>query len=295
MDSIRLKLVTMEPGRIQTRKNGIMLSWWGESKTFFPLTAVKKQSLIEVFAENILTICYFSGKGKKEKIVAVDAVYQKGWMGGGVVFETARLLGDEVKVPMVKDLSKIEMSLEPTPAPRRKVCIRVIEREGEKLFEAAGVFFDNLNADMDFVGGALYIYRDGELFDKTTYIEWYGTHGACPCFQGFRKPFEGDQSPRWAVSGVGPEDFKVGDKLVLEYCVPLDMPFDFGKRMRIDAGFLSAFIHSFDEKPSLTTKELETNMHKNVPSALADSLSAPVVRFRNIEPTTAKTSDVSTK
>jgi hypothetical protein len=111
------------------------------------------------------------------------------------------------------------------------------------------------------------------------YIAWYGTHGACPCFQGFSKPFEGQTSPTSEISGVSPEDFKVGDELVLEFDLPINIEFDFALSLRINAGLLSAFVHSFDEKNSLNTKELEEQMGKRVGPAMKEVLVAPVVRF----------------
>ena len=284
-----LKLITLEPTMFVFEEGKVKFFWpWGKP-TVFPLAKYDVEFLTEMLEAGTIGLCYITGTGRKSRAIAIDALYPRGgFHNRGPALRSARLLGDLQKVPAAKESATAEIFLWPTAGPRRQVNIKVIKHRGEQLFEAEGVRFDSLDAFDEFMGGVLRIYRDGKLHDQTADIDWYGTHGACNCFQGFSKPFEGDTSPRYAISGVGPEDFKVGDELVLEYDVPLDQSFDFATFLRVRAGLLSALIHSFDDKKELSMKELGEQFGARAGSAVRKKLTARVVRFRGDNPKPTK-------
>ena len=277
----RMKLITLDLSMFRFEKRKVEFKWpWGQTSTF-PLNKIGQKTLADLLEADLLGLCYLVGIGKNEQAIAIDAVYPSGGMfNRGPVSRLARLLGDEKKIPIVGGWVPVEMFVEPARGARRKVSIKVVDHDGERLFKTGDTLFDSLSAGEEHCGGVLSIFRDGKLHDKTTYIEWYGTHGACPCFQGFQKPFEGHASPTYEISGVDPEDFKVGDELVLEFDLPLTLAFDFEKNLRFNAGMLSAFVHSFDKKKSLKMPELQKELAKRAGPAVDTAMNAGVVRFR---------------
>ena len=209
----------------------------------------------------------------KEKIVAVDAVYQD--KNG---FKSARLFGKTEEVAQLTGKSQVTTWFEQLPLPRRKIRINVINHEGEQLFESDGVMFDLLNAHDEFEQGQLSIIRDGDDLDRTETIHEVGTHAACTCFCGLEKFFGENNSRSWAISALAPEDFRAGDVLLLDV---LAFPnFDFVGFLRQHACLLSATLQAFKEKSEMNLGELRERVAKEVAVTAEGFSSATVVRFR---------------
>ena len=158
--------------------------------------------------EGDLALFHLQEKSKTQgRIVAIDKVYLD--KDG---FSTVRVLGNKKAAPLFEGEAEIVTQFKRLEVPRMKIKIVVVEKEGEKLFQYGNLLFDTLSAEEFFEKGSLTIMRNGEVFDQTSSIEYWGTHAACHCFLGLRKLFKG---LTWAdaVGGLNPDMLQVGDIL----------------------------------------------------------------------------------
>src|SRR3989344_1316829 len=241
----------------------------------FPMNERGRKRLEALIGDGRYGLMYRAGD-KEKTIIAVDLFVPSGRYGVCNV----RVLGDPRKVPQIGGVQKFDVWLSNLPAPLRAFEIGVVDHNNEKLFAVQGTLFDSLNCEYGYIDGSLTVLRKGEVFDRTREIREYGTHGACPCFMGLAKVF-GDQNHYGdAVSGLDPENFEVGDVLLLEFPVPLEQDLDFGKAIRASGSMLSAFTHAFDNKNSLTTPELQERLVAGVQANRQEFFTTEVVRFK---------------
>lgn len=161
-----------------------------------------------------------------------------------------------------------------------KIEISVVEHEGERLFKVGEVLFDVLSAELEFAGGKLSVIRNGETFDTTEQIDWFGTHAACVGFYGLKNLFgSGNARARFTPSLI-PASFRVGDVIVVE--MP-DVPcYDFGNKLRTFACALDAARKVFKEKPDgIGLGEFRNRMSDEMVSTVGEFIHAPIVRFRS--------------
>ncbi len=121
-------------------------------------------------------------------------------------------------------------------APTRKAYeINVVSHEDELLFKRNDILFGQIHAQLGFENGEVRVYRAGELFDQTSYINWHGTHGAAITFFGLRRVF-GIVEPNVdnGRSELESKDFQEGDLLVLEVPDPEENDFDWYLKMLAD-------------------------------------------------------------
>ena len=256
------------------KKAEVQFSHGACNKTIFPLAEEEKELLLKMLEPGLPALVYYRGVPDKLRAMAIYALSMER-VGN---FSATLLLG-EVDTNLY-GWQSVQMVIYPiTNGPRRKrVEIEIIEREGEKLFQTDGVIFDLLDATQEYCDGVLSIYRDGELFDQTDRIEWYGTHGASPCFIGLKKALPNHY---WATSGASASDFEVGDKLVLEMCLSLDQNFDFAAYIRLNACGITALHQALPVGETVSMEELDKRMSKEMQGSVERFAADPIVRFRS--------------
>ena len=158
-----------------------------------------------------------------------------------------------------------------------KIRISVVAHKNEKLFKLGKVMFDTLHAHDEFEGGELSVVRDRKIFDKTERIHEVGTHAACTCFCGLKKLLGGRNS-FLGVSELVPENFRVGDILILDVFVPSS--FDFINFLRGFACLYGATLQVFHEKSEMSLGELRERVAKKVATTAKEFSGATIIRFR---------------
>src|SRR3989344_1758395 len=108
--------------------------------------------------------------------------------------------------------------------------ILVVDHEGERFFEFAGIKFDTLNACWEFNRRELRVFREGKEIGRTRVREARGDPVFCS--------YATNGPTRLDFSGLAAEKFESGETLVL------DVPdgFDLAASLRQSAAFLSAFL-----------------------------------------------------
>jgi len=157
-----------------------------------------------------------------------------------------------------------------------QIEIHVVDHDGEKLFKTGELLFDQMLAEKEFEGGKLTITRSGQILDETEEISYYGTHGATTCFVGLRKFFPENNFEVHTKASLVPDEFKVGDVLILE----INQEGDYAQHLRTLSAFHSALIGTLSENPDgITLGELD----KKLPSVLKEEMQttkrAEIVRF----------------
>lgn len=254
------------------KKEEVTFREWPDKEAIFPLVAGGKEMLREILKPGIPALVYHRGEPGKGRTIAIYvlAITPRGQ------FSATKLLGDnELATPY--GWQSVQIPIDMYDGPRRKrIEIEVIERDGERLFMAPGVMFDRLEATYEYLGGKLSVYRDGELLEETRCIDEYGGHAPILCFQGLTKVLAGY---RGVAAQVTAENFRVGDMLILEICLPLDRDFDFAAFIREWAWSHAAHIRSTPVGETILVQELCTRVKKEMSRTADEFLRGPVVRF----------------
>lgn len=159
-----------------------------------------------------------------------------------------------------------------------RIEISVVEHEGEKLFKTGDLLFDQMSAEEEFEGGRLTIVRDGQTLDQTDSIRYYGTHAATTCFMGLGKLFPEDSPGTYAVASLIPEQFEVGDTLVLE----INQEGSYANHLRAMVAIETALIGALEENPDgITLGELNDKLPGLVTEQTESTKGAEIVRFRS--------------
>ena len=275
-----IRLVRLQKTRFKETEGGIEFQW--TQPTHFPLSEMRRRNVLARLPDEFLALCY-SRSMSSPRVDAVDIVYQQDRFGRAGL-QIARLLGDTAKYPLpVAAECEVLIRAEALAAPRITMRIEVVEHEGEPLFSADGVLFDSLDCEQYYCDGVLSIYRGGALFDKTSWIQEYGTHGACPCFMGLANLFPANAYHGDAVSGIDAEDCLVGDVLVLEFSVPLDVDYSFGEQVRLGGSMRAAITSAFEDQQELSIDELGRRLGEGVERTIDEFLATPVVRFNAVK------------
>ncbi|MCX6767096.1 MAG: hypothetical protein NT170_04990 [Candidatus Moranbacteria bacterium] len=122
-----------------------------------------------------------------------------------------------------------------------EIQILVVDAGGELLFQSGNLLFDYLSAYEEYYGGKLEVMRDGQLYDKTSYISEYGTHGAGPAFVGMKK------FSQFATVLLLPENFVEGDVIFLD--IPAIESFVFNRFLRMQNAKYIALMAALKRMP----------------------------------------------
>ncbi|MFC1608630.1 hypothetical protein ACFL16_03075 [Patescibacteria group bacterium] len=156
---------------------------------------------------------------------------------------------------------------------QKQIEIHVKNLDDEKLFELDGLFFNRLDAHDILENGSLAIKKTRGNIKETATIGWYGTHGACVCFIGFRD--------HYATSAISPEQFEAGDTITISFSCKKD--FDFKKFLRQWHMERAALLEVFEELPGRqgTLDEICSGFEKNTKKAIQNpkTPSTNILRF----------------
>lgn len=159
-----------------------------------------------------------------------------------------------------------------------RIEISVVEHDGEKFFKTGDLLFDQMSAEEEFEGGKLTITRDSQILDQTEEIRYYGTHAATTCFMGLRKLFPDESPGAYAVASLVPEQFEVGDTLVLE----INQEGSYANHLRAMVALEAALIGALEENPDgITLGELNNKLPSLVTEQAKSTTGAEIVRFRS--------------
>ena len=152
------------------------------------------------------------------------------------------------------------------PTGWKRFLFRVVDHQG-KRFKLFQVYFDDLPAMDEFLGGQIRVYRNDFLFDQTSSIGEAGTHAPVTVFSGFKHitaPWGGPVGSR-----LNPESLEVGDAIVLS--LPAEAQFELYPYLR----YRAAAHQAWDEERERSSKVDFNVVRQRVEQLLEDETYPP--------------------